>query len=266
MVTSARFRAAYAEHRRAEGRGTGGLAELLALPYLRTGPFARQWAVRARTYDAFVRLVVVPAAERVAPLPLRVLDLGAGNGWLSYRLTQLGCRCVALDWRRDDVDGLGAARGYAVPLGRPLAAVVASFDAVPLTRCFDLVVFNAAIHYAVSLDRVIAEAARRVISGGRLVILDSPFYRREADGEQMMKDKRETALREWGSSARDLMALPCVEYLTSERLAAASAAHGLSWRRHRVRYPLWYRMRPALAVIRGARRPSRFDVWEAQIP
>ena len=54
MSTSARFRAAYADQRKAEGRGSGGEAELLALPYLRTGPLARQWAVRARSYERFL--------------------------------------------------------------------------------------------------------------------------------------------------------------------------------------------------------------------
>jgi hypothetical protein len=38
------------------------------------------------------------------------------------------------------------------------------------------------------------------------------------------------------------------------------------WRRHRVRYPLWYELRPLAAALRGARKPSRFDVWTAQVP
>ncbi|HUL50568.1 MAG TPA: class I SAM-dependent methyltransferase [Gemmatimonadales bacterium] len=266
MVASARFRAAYAEHRRAEGRGSGGAAELLALPYLRSGPFARQWAVRARSYEAFIRLVVSPAIARVAPRPLAVLDLGAGNGWLSYRLSRLGCRAVALDWRSDAVDGLGAARGYGSESGAPFTSVVASFDAIPTGRRFDVAVFNAAIHYAVSLDQVIAAATRVVVSGGQLVILDSPFYERDADGARMVEAKHARALREWGPDAPDLVNLPAIEYLTRERLDRASRRLGLSWRRHRVRYPLWYRLRPLVAALKRERRPSRFDLWETQVP
>lgn len=262
MTTAARFRAAYAGHREAEGRGAGGTEELLALPYLRTGPLARQWAARARSYERFQGAVVEPLERASAPRPLRVLDLGAGNGWLCYRLGLRGHHCVALDWRRDAVDGLGAGAAY------PPAAfvrVAASFDAIPARRAFDLVVFNAAIHYTTSLERTIAAAAGVVLPRGRMVILDSPFYRRAVDGERMVTEKRAAAAHEWGARADDLLALPMIEYLTADHLAAASVPHGLSWRRYRVRYPLWYELRPLAARLRGARPPSRFDVWEGTV-
>jgi SAM-dependent methyltransferase len=265
MTTAARFRAAYAEHRASEGRGGQTEGELLALPYVRTGPLARQWAVRARSFERFVRAVVAPAQRAQHPRPLDVLDLGAGNGWLSYRLALRGCRCVALDWRRDGVDGLGAGAGYADHLPALFARVAASFDAIPVTRRFDLVVFNAALHYAESLDRTLAQAVRAVRPGGRVVILDSPFYRRPTDGERMVTEKRATARRAWGARAGDLLALPMIEYLTAERLRISSARHGLVWRRHRVRYPMWYELRPLVTRLRGGRPPSRFDVWEGTL-
>ncbi|PYO62507.1 MAG: SAM-dependent methyltransferase [Gemmatimonadetes bacterium] len=265
MTTSARFRTAYAKHREAEGRGSRGVAELLALPYLRTGPLARQWAVRARSYECLLRAVVAPLRRARAPQPLNVLDLGAGNGWLCYRLALQGHRCVALDWRRDAVDGLGAGAAYGAHLAPALSRVAASFDALPVKRAFDLVVFNAAIHYTSSLDGTIGEAVRATLPGGRLVILDSPFYGRAVDGERMVAEKRETARREWGDRAADLLALRMIEYLTADRLAAASAPFHLSWRRHRVRYPLWYELRPLAARALGRRPPSRFDVWETVV-
>ena len=264
MTTAARFRAAYAQHREAEGRGSGGTAELLALPYLRTGPLARQWVVRACSYECFLRTVVAPLAQARAPRPLSVLDLGAGNGWLCYRLALQGHGCIALDWRRDAVDGLGAGAVYAARLPM-FVRVAASFDELPVKRAFDLVVFNAAVHYSSSLTRTIGEAVRVASPGGRLAILDSPFYRRAQDGERMIAEKRMTALREWGDRAADLLALPTIEYLTADRLAQASAPYGLAWRRHRVRYPLWYELRPLAARARGRHAPSRFDVWEAAV-
>ena len=143
--------------------------------------------------------------------------------------------------------------------------MAASFDALPVKRAFDLVVFNAAIHYTSSLDGTIGEAVRATLPGGRLVILDSPFYGRAVDGERMVAEKRETARREWGDRAADLLALRMIEYLTADRLAAASAPFHLSWRRHRVRYPLWYELRPLAARALGRRPPSRFDVWETVV-
>ena len=83
---SDRFCADYAAHRAREGRAHKG-AELQSLPYLATGPLVRQWSVRARTFEALVAKVVWPL-ERDRPLD--VLDLGAGNGWLSYRLALRG--------------------------------------------------------------------------------------------------------------------------------------------------------------------------------
>lgn len=258
-----RFRVDYAAHRAAEGRGFHG-AELLGLPWLRTGPLARQWGVRARTFEAFLAHVVDPMA-RAAGRPLRVLDLGAGNGWLSYRLALRGHDCTAVDIRDDRVDGLGAAEAFRTRAS--FDCLVASFDALPIADRFaDLTVFNAALHYATDLGATLAEAARATQRGGMLVILDSPFYAKDAQGAAMVAEKHAHAAARFGDRARSLLALPHIEYLTAARLREASAPLGLAWRRRRVAYPLWYELRPFAARLRGARAPSRFDIWTAQIP
>lgn len=262
----ARFRAEYGAHRAAEGRGSGGTAELLALPYLFTGPQAGQWRIRSRTYDAFAERVLAPMA-REAGRPLRILDLGAGNGWLCYRTALLGHAPTAVDVRDDAVDGLGAAAGYDAHLPKPFERAAASFDALPVRDgAYDVTVFNAALHYALDLAATLREAARTVRPGGRLVILDSPFYRRDADGEAMVAEKRAYAAARFGGRADALTALPFIEYLTRRRLDEASAPLGLRWRRHRVRYPLSYEARPLVAFLRRRRTPSRFDLWEAIVP
>ena len=257
-----RFRRDYGAHRAAEGRGYGG-EELLALPYLSRGRWAKQWSVRARSFDAFVARVVVPL-RYAARRPLQVLDLGAGNGWLSYRLALAGDDCIAIDIRDDDVDGLGAAT--ALQRHAAFACLPASFDALPVAdRTADLAVFNAALHYTTDLAATLREAVRVVRPGGAIVILDSPFYARAADGAAMVAEKHAQAASRFGAHADTLLALPFIEYLTPERLAAAGAPLGLTWRRQRVRYPLWYELRPLLARLRGQRRPSRFDLWTARV-
>lgn len=264
--SQARFRAAYGRHRAAEGRGAGGTVELLALPYLTEGPHARQWSVRARTAERFLSDVLDAHAAKLRR-PVDVLDLGAGNGWLCRRVADRGHRPVALDLRTDSVDGLAAAHAYAAHLPRMFPRVAASFEALPFADgTFDIALFNASLHYATDLAGAFDDARRVLGSGGRLAILDSPFYGREEDGRAMVEEKRAEAERRFGELAGDLMATPFVEFLTEERLAAASAAAGLVWRRHRVRYPLWYEVRPALARLRGRRAPSRFDLWESIVP
>lgn len=255
----------YAAHREAEGRGYSG-GELLALPYVRSGPFARQWAVRARSFEAFLSRLLRPMAA-AARRPLTVLDLGAGNGWLSYRIALEGHCATALDIRNDGVDGLGASQPFVQRAEGRLRLTVADFEDIPAPDAsFDIAVFNASLHYATDLAAVLAEAARVVRPGGRLAILDSPFYRREADGAAMVREKTVHAAEQFGARAGVLMSLPFIEFLTREKLAAASAAIGVQWRRSRVSYPLWYELRPLGAKLRGARAPSRFDLWTGTRP
>jgi SAM-dependent methyltransferase len=259
-----RFREAYGAHRAAEGRALDE-ADLLTLPYLVHGPLAKQWAVRARTFDAFLQNVLEPVA-REHRRPLCVLDLGAGNGWLSWRTALAGHAAVAIDVRDDEVDGLGAAAPYLKDQSARMSRVAGSFDSVPLRDAsIDIVVYNASLHYAIDLAATMAEARRVARRGSSIVILDSPFYAHEADGEAMVIEKRRNARRQFGARADALMALPFIEFLTAERLGQASAALGIAWWRYRVRYPLWYEMRPVVAWMRGARAPSRFDLWEGVV-
>lgn len=255
------FRAAYANVRASEGRAHDS-AEMFSLPYLRSGPLAKQWAVRARTFDAFVADVVVPMGADGRRL--QILDLGSGNGWLSYRLARLGHDCTAVDIRDDCVDGLGAAAGYQAEA--QFQRVVASFDAIPVAADIcDLALFNASLHYSTDLTRTLSEAARLVRPGGRIAILDSPFYTSEADGQAMVAEKHRLGEQRFGKAASAALSLPVIEFLTRERLGTASAAIGLHWRRRRVLYPLWYELRPLVAALTGRRRPSRFDLWVAEL-
>jgi SAM-dependent methyltransferase len=251
----------YAKHRADEGRGLRG-EDLRALPYLKSGPFAKQWTVRAKSYDAFLKHVLFPMEGVRA---LEILDLGAGNGWLSYRVALRGHKAVALDIRRDDVDGLGAAAEFLRDRPDMFECLSASFDDLPLTSGrFDIALFNASLHYAQDLTRVLGEATRVIKSGGRLVILDSPFYDSERDGAAMVAEKRVLGPANFGSRANVLLAMNFIEYLTRDRLEAATP--GLVWSCRHVRYPLWYELRPLLAKLKRARAPSRFGLWIAQIP
>lgn len=257
----AQFAADYAAHRAAEGRGYVGDA-LLSLPYLKDGPFAAQWAVRARSFDALMTRIVRPlAAARGA---LTTLDLGAGNCWLSYRIALEGHHAIALDIRNDAVDGLEAGSPFVARAPGGIDRIAASFEAIPLgAASADLTVFNAALHYATNLAATLAEAERVTRPGGRIVILDSPFYTRERDGLAMVAEKRARATERFGERADSLLGLPFIEFLTRDRLAAAS---NLAWRRDRILYPIAYELRSIKAALLRKRAPSRFDLWVAERP
>ena len=151
---------------RARARGTAsvraGLLPPAAVASRRAIRTPREWRVRRETYHHLLGHVLA-----AGPLPLHVLDLGAGSGWLSHRLTALGHRAVAVDALDDEVDGLGAARHYPTAF----ASVQADFDALPFAPGqFDLVVFNGSLHYAAdtaaTLERRAPRARARRHAGG----------------------------------------------------------------------------------------------------
>jgi ubiquinone/menaquinone biosynthesis C-methylase UbiE len=129
-----------------------------------TGRNAKLWRVRAIHYLAIrAFLALFPRSERV-------LDVGAGNGWLARRLAG-SHRVTALDVDGSDT-GLGA-------LGDDprIRCVRADIEALPLgDAAFDVVIVAAALHYAVELPRALSELARVLRPGGGLVIADSPVY------------------------------------------------------------------------------------------
>ncbi len=89
MAASARhqFLEDYRTIRSAEGRGSREPAYYLALPYRDlSGKNAAQWAIRGKSYRYFERKIL-SQIERKSGRPLDVLDLGAGNCWMSYRLS-----------------------------------------------------------------------------------------------------------------------------------------------------------------------------------
>ena len=262
-----RYRRDYMRLRDREGRGSGGLDELLSLPFLVDGAMARQWQVHARSFRAFLNRIVAPSERRVASRSLEVLDVGAGNGWLCHRLARDGHQAVAVDLRLDDVDGLGAGALYGDHLDRMFGRVAAGFACLPFNdQSFDLVVFVSSLHCASDLGATIDEAARVVRSGGRIAVLDSPFYRTQAVGERMAAERTRATHEQLADLADGLLALGSIEFLTRDGLGRASAASGVVWRRHRVFYPLWYELRPVKAWLRRKRPPSRFDLWEGIAP
>src|SRR6185437_2083332 len=102
----------------------------------------RQWQVRARSFGAFVRHIVRPMT-RAHGRQLDILDLGAGNGWLCYRVARMGHKATALDLRTDNIDGLGAANEFLRDAPHLFERIVAPFDEIPLdANRFDIAIFN----------------------------------------------------------------------------------------------------------------------------
>ncbi len=256
LARYAQFMAEYELVRRSEGRGSPDPAFYCALPFRDlTGRFTRDWQIRAASYRALVRKVVEPLERRLHN-PLKAADLGAGNGWLSYRLAQRGHQSAAVDLLTNPLDGLGAWVHY----DAGFVPVQAEFDRLPFqSEQMDLVVFNASLHYSTGYPATLAEAWRLVRPGGALVILDSPIYHRSTSGEQMVRE-REAHFRETVGFPSN--ALPSENFLTYDRLGALGQTLGIRWQMDTPAYGLTWMLRPWKARLKGAREPATFAlVW-----
>jgi SAM-dependent methyltransferase len=238
----------YTRIRHAEGRGSEDPEHYLRLPDCDPShPIAWQWQMRRRTWEAFQR--------RVLPgLGPKIVDLGAGVGWLSHRLAKLGRQPCAVDVSVDDRDGLAAARHYQPDWPR----LQAELDRLPLADGqADAAVFNASLHYSADYAATLHEALRVLKPGGSLVILESPVYRKEESGQRMVAERHADFERRFGTRSD---ALPSIEYLTWERLDSLARELGLRWRK----IPTWYgwrwAVRPWAARLKRKREPSRFVI------
>jgi ubiquinone/menaquinone biosynthesis C-methylase UbiE len=241
-----RFLDDYAKIRYAEGRGSDDPHYYLALPYRDlTGKNSSQWAIRARSYSYFEK-------HLVGSQPLDILDLGAGNCWMSYRLALRHHRPVALDIFADARDGLGAARHY--PTRFP--AVEGEFDRLPFSSGrFDLVVYNSSIHYSTDYRRTLEEARRVLRPRGRAVILDSPIYSERQHGEWMRAERHEQFEKTYGFRSDNV---PSIEFFDYRMLQELSSDLGIRWEIHRPWLGLAWHLRPWKARFQGGRPPSRF--------
>lgn len=251
-----RFLEDYRTIRSAEGRGSGDSAYYRALPFRDLSEKnSAQWAIRARSYRYFERNLLAQM-ELKAGRSLDVLDLGAGNCWLSYRLALRQHKPVALDIFTDPMDGLKAARHYDVCF--PL--LEAEFDHLPFrSASFDLAIFNASIHYSADYRRTLGELRRCLRPAGHFVIIDSPVYRVREDGERMRAERHNDFEKRYGFRSD---ALPSLEYFDEETIAQLAGELNVDWSVHRPWYGFQWWWRPWKARLLGRRAPSRFWILD----
>ena len=246
----------YETVRQAEQRGSQDPAYYRSLPqHDLSGRMRADWRIRAASYAALVRDIVRPMS-RLLRRPLSVLDLGAGNGWLSNRLAGAGHHLCAVDLATNDFDGLGCFRFYETAF----TPVQAEFDHLPFPdQAVDLVIFNASFHYSPDYLHTLREARRVLAPAGSLVILDTPFYHDPASGRQMVREREALFTRQFGFPSN---ALHSENYLTYARLQDLGKVLHLRWRMITPYYGWRWLVRPLAARLRGRREPARFHLVE----
>ncbi len=188
-----RFAADYAAVRTAESRAMTP-SEVQILPIVRPDhPLASVWQQRAESYRRF--------KEAIASANLgKMVDIGAGCGWLAADLTRDGWQAAAVDVTVHGGDGLAAALGHGVDV----LLVRAEMEALPFSsNSVDLAVFNASLHYAGNVRSALCEAARVVRSGGLLAVVDTPVFADPKAGRLMVSEFAEHAQQSLGLPAAD---------------------------------------------------------------
>lgn len=250
----ARFIADYEAIRRAEGRGSPSADYYRSLPFKDlSGRLQADWRVRARSFNVLTKNVLT---RLQVPLgrALKIIDLGAGNGWLSNRLAAQGDRVIAVDLLVNEQDGLGAWKFYE----HGFTPVQAEFDHLPVMDCFaDAVIFNASFHYSEDYVKALREALRVLSPAGRIVILDSPVYRRAASGEQMVREREAQFTEKYGFASDNLRS---ENYLTYSRLKELAGELDLTWKFVTPFYGLRWMFRPLVATITRRREPAKFHL------
>ncbi len=240
----------YAAVRVGEGRHVVDVDSCRRLPEPTPGGALEwQWKLRRRSWATVRDRVLAPLGQH-----LTVLDVGAGVGWLSNRLHDLGHSPHAVDLTVDDDDGLGAARHYEPTWPR----YQAEMDSLPFADAqADVVVFNASLHYSTDYVRTIGEALRVLRPGGSIVVMDSPIYRHDSSGRQMVAERHADFEQRFGTRSDSVAS---IEYLTASMLDDITRRLDVRWHRHRTWYGFRWEARPWLARVRRRREPSRFAV------
>jgi SAM-dependent methyltransferase len=238
----------YETVRRAEGRASTDATYYRTLPYHPTN----DWRIRAKSFDVFLKYVIVPAEKRNNPL--RILDLGAGNGWLSNRLAARGHAVAAVDLTVNDFDGLGCYRFYE----SAFLPVQAEFDHLPFEdNSIDILLFNASLHYSVNYEKTLGEALRTLGHGRKLVVVDSPVYHDADSGSGMVREREEQFRKSYGFASDSLHS---ENYLTYIRLDDLAHQLNLAWEFITPFYGYRWITRPLLAKILHRREPAKFHV------
>lgn len=130
------------------------------------GPDVRErQLVPGRSWAAWAR-----ALGHLLP-PLRVADLGCGEGYLTIEASRWASRVIAIDRSRTVLE-----RARSLANRRRVRNVVwrrGELEHLPIPDAsVDVALLSQALHHADAPERALAEAARIVVPGGRVLLLD----------------------------------------------------------------------------------------------
>lgn len=147
---------------------------------VQTHPHFKEWKIRKRSSNKLINYL------KSKKKPLRILEIGCGNGWLAARLAEIeNTNVVAIDANEVEIK-----QGKKVFKKRNLRFLKARFSASIFGgQKFDVILFAASIQYFQSLREILFQVERCLIKGGEIHILDTNFYGSNGAANAMERTK-----------------------------------------------------------------------------
>lgn len=127
-----------------------------------------EWEIRKRSAKRLIKYI------ENKNKPLRILEIGCGNGWLSASLASIS-NITVLGTDINKIELSQAKRVFENKLN--LSFAEADILNLHPENTFDMIVFAASIQYFSSFEKMIREALLLLKKGGEIHILDSFFYK-----------------------------------------------------------------------------------------
>jgi|GEM_PF-958561 SAM-dependent methyltransferase len=160
---------AYLKVRNREGRVYPD-AVLRMLPEVPDGhTYAAEWKHRRKTFERLLTYL----KQRFGGNKLSILDVGCGNGWMSYNLAQAGHDVCAVDLNLLELQQ--AARVFGSSGNQQWIYADVLQDEIPGAP-FDVVVMAASYQYFAELDLLTNRLKKLLAPGGEIHIVDSMVY------------------------------------------------------------------------------------------
>ena len=162
------FSVRYCLLRKKEGRIYSD-EEVSGLPVInQQHQYYKEWEIRKKSSDRLKKYLT--AKKR----PLRILEIGAGNGWLSAKLSGIpSSQVTGIDINLEELSQ--AKRVFSRIENLHFFNCSLQDDPVNNEQ-FDIIVFAASIQYFRSLRTVLNLALGRLDAGGEIHIMDTHFY------------------------------------------------------------------------------------------
>ncbi len=143
------------------------LAQIRKLPFADpSDPNYSEWKKRVKSTQRFLDYIQKASIHQI-------LDLGCGNGWLTYKMATLEKEITALDVNLKELEQADEN----LQKFKNVTLIFGDIFKVPFQDEFDVIVMNAAFQYFEKPVQLLEQLLTLLRSQGEIHIIDSPIYK-----------------------------------------------------------------------------------------